>query len=108
MRSAVKIFLAIFLFAFIPGARADDDVDIAKLYKEYAGAIVTVASLDSRGQESRLGTGFIVKEEGVIVTNYHVVAEVQLRFEEDPPAAGSLGVARRVVEGTPDREADDG
>ena len=75
MRFVMKIFPAMFLFIFISGARADDDVDIAKLYKEYADAIVTAPSLDSQGQENRLGTGFSVMEEGVIVTNYHVVAD---------------------------------
>lgn len=50
-------------------------MDISRLYKEYADAIVIVASLDAQGQESRLGTGFVVKEEGIIVTNYHVVAD---------------------------------
>jgi S1-C subfamily serine protease len=37
-------------------------------------AIVTVFTTDSKGKETGLGSGFIVRADGVIVTAWHVVS----------------------------------
>ena len=56
---------------FIPmacGADAD------KIYRENSGAVVVVVSIDDKGHVIGQGSGFIVREDGAVVTNYHVVS----------------------------------
>lgn len=47
--------------------------DADKIYQENSPAVVVVASIDGEGKPIGIGSGFIVREDGVIVTNYHVV-----------------------------------
>lgn len=46
---------------------------VAPIAKRSLPAVVTVLSFDGAGKELGLGTGFIVREDGLIVTNYHVI-----------------------------------
>jgi tetratricopeptide (TPR) repeat protein len=43
------------------------------IYKENRGAIAVIITFDSRGNPTGQGSGFVVREDGGIVTNYHVV-----------------------------------
>lgn len=47
--------------------------DAEKIFKENSPAVVVVASMDRDGKPMSLGSGFLVREDGVVVTNYHVV-----------------------------------
>ena len=48
--------------------------DAEKIFRENSPAVVVVAAIDREGKPTSLGSGFIVREDGVVVTNYHVVS----------------------------------
>jgi S1-C subfamily serine protease len=48
-----------------------------QVVKKSSDAVVLIYLLDSVGKETGLGSGFIVSPEGKIVTNYHVIKDVQ-------------------------------
>ena len=49
--------------------------DIPSIAKTANGSIVSIVMSDVNGKPIAQGTGFVVTKEGLIVTNYHVVAE---------------------------------
>ena len=73
----VSLFL---LMLLIPGiCRADAD----SIYKQNNRAVVVVISIDGRGRPIGQGSGFIVREDGAVVTNYHVInmaADVKIKL----------------------------
>lgn len=48
--------------------------DAEKIFKVNSPAVVVVASIDREGKPTGIGSGFIAREDGVIITNYHVVS----------------------------------
>jgi tetratricopeptide (TPR) repeat protein len=60
-----------FLMLFAPTiCRADADA----IYKENNGAVVVVVAIDGKGRPIGQGSGFIIREDGAVVTNYHVIS----------------------------------
>ena len=55
-------------------AKRDAD-DFAKLAKLVKPSVVVIESVDRLGREGGRGTGFVVAEDGVIATNFHVIGE---------------------------------
>lgn len=49
--------------------------DIAEIVKHSSDAVVLIVISDSSGQETALGSGFLVSADGEIVTNYHVIKD---------------------------------
>lgn len=68
-----------------PTVKIEDDTDIADLYEQVIDSVVTVVNTKkstnsyfpwgSTTESTSIGSGFIVTEEGHIVTNYHVVED---------------------------------
>ena len=64
------IILLIFVIAFPVISFADAD----KIFKENRKAVVVVIAYDSKGKPISQGSGFIVRPDGAVVTNYHVIS----------------------------------
>lgn len=58
------------LMAYSPGQQ-----DIASVVTRSSDAVVLIVISNSAGQETALGSGFLVSADGEIVTNYHVIKE---------------------------------
>ena len=52
-----------------------DAEDFEKLAKLVKPSVVVVESVDRLGREGGRGTGFVVRKDGVIATNFHVIGE---------------------------------
>jgi S1-C subfamily serine protease len=48
---------------------------VAGVVKRSSDAVVLIVISNSAGQETALGSGFLVSADGEIVTNYHVIKE---------------------------------
>jgi hypothetical protein len=46
---------------------------VANVVKGSSDAVVLIVTSDSSGQETALGSGFLISDDGEIVTNYHVI-----------------------------------
>jgi len=64
------LFFLITLLIFLPAVSL---ADANKIYKEIGKAVVVVTAYDEKGNAIRHGSGFIVRQNGVVVTNYHVI-----------------------------------
>ncbi len=64
------LFFLITLLIFLPAVSL---ADANKIIKENIKAVVVVTAYDDKGNAIRHGSGFIVRQDGVVVTNYHVI-----------------------------------
>ncbi len=70
MRNVLTII--IFLLAFAAHLASQNVADIVK---QSCDAVVLIVISDSSGQETALGSGFLISADGQIVTNYHVIKD---------------------------------
>jgi Flp pilus assembly protein TadD len=78
--SKLVFFCSFFLVLLAPiVCRGDAD----NIYKENSGSVVVVISIDGKGHPVGQGSGFIIREDGAVVTNYHVIsmaADVKIKL----------------------------
>src|SRR5258708_2635178 len=59
----------------VAGQSAPLRKDIPSIAKSSNGSIVSIVMSDDKGKPLAQGTGFVVSKDGLVVTNYHVIAE---------------------------------
>ena len=92
-RLVAPLLIAFFLFSAFAQAQTHKRtpagpvvMEPRKIFERETPAIVTVYSVDSAGKRIAMGSGFIVRSNGVVVTNYHVVqgaADAQIKLKND-------------------------
>lgn len=73
MRLLQKILIA-FLLPILPQSSQVQD-SVTDVVKRSSDAVVLIAISNSSGQETALGSGFLISSDGQIVTNYHVMKD---------------------------------
>src|SRR5262245_66261709 len=95
LQFVVLIVLLNFIFAF-----AQEDW-VAPVARKSLPSVVTVLSFDGDGKQFGIGSGFIVREDGLVVTCYHVIqnasaVEVSNREIGSYRVKGAVAVAREM------------
>ena len=73
----MRSFTSFLVFATLTSNPAlwGEEASIEKLAERVKDSIVVIASSDRQGEESGMGTGFVIGEDGLIATNFHVIGQ---------------------------------
>src|SRR5208283_1834954 len=74
MRPLHKAVILGLILATIPSYSMDQQ-SVADIVKQSSDAVVLIVISNSAGQDTALGSGFIVSADGEIITNYHVIKD---------------------------------
>jgi len=74
MQSLRKLFFCPFFLIAILSNPAPSLADANKIFNENSRSVVVIVALDKQGNPVGQGSGFVVRSDGAIITNYHVIS----------------------------------
>jgi len=86
MQSLRQLFFCPFLLIAILSNPALSLADANKIFNENNRSVVVIVALDKQGNPVGQGSGFVVRSDGAIITNYHVISgaeDIQVKAGEE-------------------------
>src|SRR5260370_40956886 len=99
---ATLITLVVLSAGFAVAQDRDSNKDIPSIAREALKSVVTVETKDGLGKALAQGSGFIVSNDGKVITNYHVIqgaASGEIRFPD-----GAIYGVEGIVASDPERD----
>ncbi len=75
LRKNLNLFNLITLIIISILSPAISLADADRIFKENSNAVVVIETYDKYGKPINQGSGFIVRQDGAVVTNYHVISD---------------------------------
>ncbi len=76
--------------------------NVAEVVKQSSDAVVLIVISNSAGQETALGSGFLISADGQVVTNYHVIKDAHSAIVK--LSNGAFFLVNSVVASDPDKD----
>ena len=94
---ALTAYLFSILVVFSTETNGKDPDPFSKLASEIKPSVVTISTTSRGGGSWGVGTGFVVGQNGVIATNFHVIGDHREFLVELGMNAGRIGWAGREL-----------
>ena len=98
----VRFVLVVVVLGLFLMSHSVAEVSVADIVKKSSDAVVLIVISNSAGQETALGSGFIVSADGEIATNYHVIKEAHSAIVK--LSNGAFFPVSGVLASDPDRD----
>jgi S1-C subfamily serine protease len=90
------IYLLFFIVIFLPNTSNSQDLTAEEIFEKVNDAIVVVYTYDFEGDKHAQGSGIILNDQGIVVTNYHIFAgceRIELKRKDNIVSnSGIIGV----------------
>jgi S1-C subfamily serine protease len=101
MRAIRYGLILAFLVVALPSYSAPQQT-VAEVVKRSSDAVVLIVTSDSNGQETALGSGFLISADGEIVTNFHVIKDAHSAVVK--LSTGAFFPVSGILASDPDRD----